>query len=529
MVFLALLNRRGGGGGGGGGVLSSILAICCTVIVAPLYNQLRITIGGGDRSGNRVYYNALELLDQMDQPRNLSSSSSSRSFRLPNPSSTKFTSTQNQQHSQQQQQLQSLQKEESFSSETIEYLFAHFKKNVTTTKMRSVTNNNNNGLLHDGDADDQEEEVQEQEDYKDQNSLQSISSPQPISQQSQLSQSQPQLHPKPVYRKWAYAFLIGGVNSKDPEYRGFLYNTIVATKILQTHNTQADVVLLVQMSMLTNETKLPEEEETLLQYYNIKIKYLPKFLSRYSETFYALVMEKFRILQLVDYSRVLFLDGDIMPYCSLDYIFELSEPPPDDDDDDKKPPLLKENVILSWKDEPANAGFFMLKPSMQEYKQIQRIIIKKEKKALQIGQFPWWDPVEGWGHIIQPEDSWRSEYDVRGTNWTWHASFADQGLLYYWTKYIKHNVSQIIGNEIDHYTSGKDSRSKRQVPVLESTTYGTLRNFTCSPTIPSNKNVPHRDFIHFTGTYVFGVLRVFVNFSQKHSSWYFLCCRACIR
>ena len=488
--FLGLMtNRRSGGGG------ISFLALSSTIVVA-LYNQLRMTIkssGGGSSSSGISVYNGIGnlevplLIDQMDQPRNLSSSLSFSSFLFP---TTKFTV----QQPPQQEQLQSKEEEisSSISSETVEYLYARYK-NVTTKIRKSVD--------------------QEVEDDEEQNTLQlsSLSSSQPSSQHP------PQ--PKPVYRKWAYVFLLGGCNSNDPEYRGFLYNTVVATKILQTHNTKADIVLLIQMSMLTNETSLPHDEEQLLNYYNIKIKYIPKFLSRYSETFYALVMEKFRILSLVEYSRVLFLDGDIMPYCSLDYIFELSEPPSQEDAHNiiqQPPPLLKENVIISWKDEPANAGLFMLKPNLNEYKQIQRIIIKKEKKALQIGHFPWWDPIEGWGQIITPDDAWRSEYNVRGTNWTWHASFADQGLLYYWTKYIKHNVSQIIGNEIDHYTSGiktiigKDqSKKQRLVPVLEATTYGTLSNFTCSPTIPSKKNVPHRDFIHFTGTYFYGGVDIF--------------------
>ena len=217
----------------------------------------------------------------------------------------------------------------------------------------------------------------------------------------------------------------------------------------------------------------------------------------------------------------MFMDGDIMPYCSLDYIFDLSEPEelePEESESgqpiphqqhykQKLKPLLKENVILSWKDEPANTGLFMLQPKIGDYQYIQQIILQKEFNAIhKINKYPWWDPIVGWGHVIQSNDAWKSLYGTTGTNWTWHASFADQGLLYYWTKYIKQNVSHIVRDYIDHYGSNSNSNksSNSNLPVLERTTYNTLLDYTCSsPSFKNKRNVtivPHRDFMHFTGT-----------------------------
>jgi hypothetical protein len=290
-------------------------------------------------------------------------------------------------------------------------------------------------------------------------------------------------------RQWAYAFLIGGCSSKTPEYRGFLYNVIVAAKRLRELGSKADVVVFLQMSTLTDETKLPDHESKVLDAMGIRTHYLPKVAATVHEVFYALVMEKFRTLELTEYSRVLFLDGDIMPLCSMDYIFELSEPKFGE-------PVLKENVVLSWRQEAANAGFFMLRPDKKDYLELKDVIRKREEKALEL-PWPYWNEVEGWGHKIEAPDFWRSPDRVTGTNWTWHAVFADQGLLYHWTKYVKQSVSLIISDEVENWTS------RNGTAHLERTMTGILNNYTCRPPLRGNRfspAAPYRDFRHFTGT-----------------------------
>ena len=87
-------------------------------------------------------------------------------------------------------------------------------------------------------------------------------------------------------------------------------------------------------------------------------------------------MDKFEILDLVQYSRVLFLDSDIMPFCNLDYLFHLS---------DWSNAVLKDNLVFAWRNEPANGGIFMLKPNHTDYlniKEIQRnqLILNKGRQ-----------------------------------------------------------------------------------------------------------------------------------------------------
>jgi hypothetical protein len=91
----------------------------------------------------------------------------------------------------------------------------------------------------------------------------------------------------PDHRKWAYAFVVGGVLNPDTEYRGFLYSVAAATKQLRDASSRADVVLFVQISYKATETKLPAEEEKLLQSLDIKIRYIPKFASEVHEKFYG--------------------------------------------------------------------------------------------------------------------------------------------------------------------------------------------------------------------------------------------------
>jgi hypothetical protein len=191
--------------------------------------------------------------------------------------------------------------------------------------------------------------------------------------------------------KFAYFFLIGGAMSKKKgtDYRGGLYGVVVAAHNLRRQGSKADVILMVQVSATTNATKLPELEEELLQAMNIRVVYLPKYSHPTLESFYSLMMEKFRVLLFEEYSRVLYLDADVLPLCNLDYMMELSE----------SGELLQENVVLAYKGEPASGGFFVLKPSAADYRELIEIVRKTESKYLEL-EYPHWDPIEV-GHRMQ--------------------------------------------------------------------------------------------------------------------------------
>ena len=297
-----------------------------------------------------------------------------------------------------------------------------------------------------------------------------------------------------VRRNWAYAFLVAGVDPSKPElYRGFLYNIFVSSYILHIKGSRATIVVLIQMSCLSKHRTLPQFDVDLLKAANITIRYLPKFRSAKSEHFYAVTLEKFRVLELDEYSRVLFLDSDVMPMCSLDYLFELSEP-----EHKNQRSLLKENVVLAWKDEPAHAALFMMRPSRADYEELQHVIRKKEEKALAL-PYPHWNEVEGWGHNFSDTDDWRSPMKAHGMKWDWHAVIADQGLLYYWTKYCKKDVSLIIKHQIEHWGRNPETGA----PLLEATFANNLSHY-AGPASWSASMImsPYRDYRHYSGMYL---------------------------
>lgn len=172
------------------------------------------------------------------------------------------------------------------------------------------------------------------------------------------------------------------------------------------------------MSAHSSEDELPKEETRFLRALDIRIIYIPKSPAEV-EGFYDSMLQKFRILALTEYRRVISLDSDVMPLQNLDFIFHLSEGPN---------AVLKENMICAGLLEPANGGFFMLTPRQGEYEQVVKIINMREHTALRDtgGSF---DVVRGWGHKIEAPDEWSTRTKGRtGRLWDFHGAFVDQGL-----------------------------------------------------------------------------------------------------
>ena len=225
----------------------------------------------------------------------------------------------------------------------------------------------------------------------------------------------------PANSKYAYSFVIGGCNPNKPAYKGFMYNILVATRLLREVGSTADVVAFFQLSYEYHDAEvLPADDVKALEGLGIRIMYIPQ---SQHESFYETVLNKFRILELTEYRRVLLMDGDVMPVSNLDYLFELS-------DDNKHGPgnsTLKQNVVVSGPWEPANAGFFMLAPGEGEYDRINQIIDTRQKKASAIVKGVKFNETDGWGHVIEAPDQWVARKQT-GRNWDFHFAFSDQGL-----------------------------------------------------------------------------------------------------
>jgi lipopolysaccharide biosynthesis glycosyltransferase len=271
-------------------------------------------------------------------------------------------------------------------------------------------------------------------------------------------------------KKHAYAFVLAVVDPKSQSgYRAFLFSILVNAHILESWGSMADIVVLVQMAHESESEVLPEEDLSYLKAYpRIVVHYIPKPTERPS--FYSSQFDKFYILELTKYRRVLYLDADVMPLCNLDYLFHLSERG-----------ILKENMILAGNNEPSNGGFMMLRPGPGEHQKLRDIIEERDARIMATPNKTF-DEVVGWGHVIQPPDYWRTRYNrKRGTFWNFTTAYGNQGLMFYWVKYVKKSASLFIGNEVENW--GPPVNSNDSNPVLEATLIDVLKGHECPSTL----------------------------------------------
>lgn len=216
-------------------------------------------------------------------------------------------------------------------------------------------------------------------------------------------------------KKFAFAFLIAGCNPKEPNYRGYLYSVAVAKELFNRFNNTHDVIVQVRMHSKTDATKLPIEEEQILTKSGMIVKYLPKVPI---DNFHTAMMDKFRVLELTEYERIVYLDADVIPLNNLDYMFELSTASTNNSTtSSSSPPPLEENVILAYNREPSSGGFFMLSPKEGEYEEITALIQKRNKEGYHFNE------TIGWGHQMIPPDGWEALDGFHGSKWDFYGSF----------------------------------------------------------------------------------------------------------
>ncbi len=209
--------------------------------------------------------------------------------------------------------------------------------------------------------------------------------------------------------KFAYAFLIAGCDPKDPNYKGYIYNVAVAKALFNRFNSTHDVIVHIRMHADTNETKLPDEDQNILEKSGLIIKYIPK---PPIDNFHTAMMDKFRILQLTEYTRVLYLDADVIPLNNLDYVFDLSVP-----SKEQPNPPLEENLILAYNREPSSGGFFMMAPQVGDYEKMIDMVDKRNKEGYHFNE------TTGWGHEMIPPDGWESLAGFQGSKWDFYGAF----------------------------------------------------------------------------------------------------------
>ncbi|GFH61727.1 hypothetical protein CTEN210_18203 [Chaetoceros tenuissimus] len=238
--------------------------------------------------------------------------------------------------------------------------------------------------------------------------------------------------------KFAYVFLLAGVYPETLFTNGGFYGILAANEFFkQVVNSTADVVAMIRIHKDSQATSFAPEQEDIFKRVGIKLEYIPKPAV---DNFFTAMFDKFRMLSLTEYDRVMFLDSDIQPLCNLDYIFAESM---------GENATLEPNVIRAGKIEAVNGGLFMLEPNKDDADRAFKYINERYKYGLN------WNTTIGWQEIQAP-DHWEALKLKNVMNWGFNGGDADQGFLFYWTKYIKRSVSILFPNKIEHWRCAEE-------------------------------------------------------------------------
>ena len=260
---------------------------------------------------------------------------------------------------------------------------------------------------------------------------------------------------------YAYVWIIGAVHEEKPSYKGFVWDVLVSASLLRKTGSTADFWLYVRLSPESKLDKMPQEELRLLDALDVKVKHLEKPAH---ESFSQLMYDKFFILNMVEYKRVMFLDADTIPLTNLDFYFHLSDP-----EYKEMPTLLKPFFLYASRKEPLNGGLFIVEPSKEIYDKYKETVRAQHERAKTL-PYPHFDRDEGWGYNFKSHgDKWEA-VNIDSNRWGWYGAHVDQGLMYYVAKFLSKEVSIAIGSKVKNY-KGVDAEVK---PELESETEGML-------------------------------------------------------
>ena len=303
---------------------------------------------------------------------------------------------------------------------------------------------------------------------------------------------------------YAYVWIIGAVHEEKPSYKGFIWDVLVSASTLRkTGSKQADFWLYVRLSPESKLDAMPEEDMRLLDALGVRVKHLEK---PKHESFSQLMYDKFYILNMVEYKRVMFLDADTLPLTNLDYYFHLSDPEYQD-----VPTLLKPFFFFASRGEPTNGGMFIVEPSADIYAKYKEAVRLQHETAKSL-PYPYFHRVVGWGHsFLANGDQWEA-MNKSGKRWTWYGAHVDQGLMYYVAKYLSKEVSIAIGERVQNWKAVEGQVN----PVKESESEGLLDQYQAKQKLLAYQNkcdkggyhdmqwschAPYNSLAHFVGTH----------------------------
>lgn len=285
---------------------------------------------------------------------------------------------------------------------------------------------------------------------------------------------------------FAYVTLMAGVNPDDPQglespssFLGYVLHFVAAAYLFDFYGSHQDSKLMLRLSSDYNASKLSQPIAELFEAIGMQVHYLERSLT---DDWANMMMGKFQALKFTEYERIIFWDADVLPLCNWEYLFDLSVKD-----------VFAPNVVMAYRNEPAQGGFFLLQPSEGDFEEIQGFF----SKTSTMKQF---DQKLAFGHAIEPPDHWESILG-NGTEWSFYGASVDQGLLYHWVKYVKKDVSLVVKTRVDRWKE-KDGRVQR-VGRVEDWDVMDCPNINLTPNIsrPGHRGYKpfYRDHVHFTG------------------------------
>lgn len=220
-------------------------------------------------------------------------------------------------------------------------------------------------------------------------------------------------------RKYAYVTLLS-TSRERKRHIGYLSGILVACHSLRSFGSSADFVLTIVM--YPGVPRLPQDDQALLQRNNVMHRYIkPNWQAIDID---GVMLSKIYCWKMTSYDRVIYMDSDVFPTANMDAYFN-----------------LETTTGFAGGVSPLNGGFVVLTPSLQIFNSLQRLVVSRG--PLPEGDRPPldWDNDLGWSKKLGRQDRLDSyEKDggklATGSGWSFNAAWSDQGLLYYYFRFL---------------------------------------------------------------------------------------------
>ena len=236
------------------------------------------------------------------------------------------------------------------------------------------------------------------------------------SPQNPLVTPQEEIPPDAKNARYAYVTLIHGIDDTF-RYRGYLYNVMIMKTALHSYGSEADLVVLIGFSKGGYHNMYQDDLDRLTSI-GIKIVYLPRLMEvedKENVNFAEMALLKVTPFSFIQYEKIQFFDGDIMPTKNMDCYFE-----------------LKQNTFNTGNASPLNSGWFLAIPNMNDFHALRAKAIKRLNEK--------WSTKDGWGEEMPAWIQFRNNGRHPPT-WNFNGASLDQGLL---THYFVINEGRVM-------------------------------------------------------------------------------------